>query len=77
MKDRGGSNTGSNPTFMMALPSFMKMEDPFTSLNDTKFERLFLALNDPDDKEAISNLILDFKDNFTPSQANNIKFFNY
>jgi hypothetical protein len=75
MKDRDGR--GSNPTVMLALPSYTKMNDPFNSLNSTKYERLFLKLKDPNDKEAITKLILDFKNNFTPSQSNAVKFYNY
>ena len=73
MKDR--SNTGgssSNPAVMMAMPSYIRMNNPFTSLNQTKYERLFLQLKDPNDKDAIEKLILNFKSHFTPAQSNNV-----
>lgn len=74
MRDRSASHKSA---LMLSIPAMMKLGDPFSSLNETSWERVFIMLNDPSNKDDIQSLIFDFKDSFTTSQLSNIKFFNY
>lgn len=53
MRDR---NAG-NPAFAMNLPSYVRMLDPFISINETKWERVFVKMKNPANKTATDRLI--------------------
>jgi len=54
MKDRTPAGKGgNNPAFLMSLPSYNRVNGPTGSLNDTKFERLFVKFKDPENTAMI------------------------
>lgn len=50
----------------MSLPSYNRMNGPTGSLNDTRWERLFVKFKDPENTEIIDDFIRDCKSTFTP-----------
>lgn len=61
----------------MSLPSYNRMNSPTGSMNDTKWERLFVKFKDPENTAVIKKFIQECKAEFNPIQANGIKIFNY
>lgn len=53
------------------------MHDSFASINDIKWERVFVKLYQVDNLEHINRIIMDAKTMFTPEEANGINIFNY
>jgi ABC-type lipoprotein release transport system permease subunit len=73
MKERSGQfGSGSESTFLMSLPSYNRLYDPRVSLNDTKWERLFIKFKDQNDEEVVKNFIDEVK-----GLPNNVRVFNY
>lgn len=77
MKDRDTSGGSNAPAYLMSLPSYNRMNSPTGSLNDTKWERLFVKFKDPENTAVIKEFIRECKAEFNPIQANGIKIFNY
>ena len=53
------------------------MNSPTGSLNDTRWERLFIKFKDTENKDIVKEFIQECKAQFSPLQANGIKIFNY
>jgi hypothetical protein len=64
MSDRDFRNDGGSnkPTFLMNMPSYMRMAYPFLSLNDTSYERLFVKFKNPSDTVLLKEFIRYTKD---------------
>lgn len=73
MRDR----SAGNPAFVMNLPSYVRMLDPFISINETKWERVFVRMKDPANKTATDKLITYAKSQLTAEEANGIRIFNF
>jgi len=61
MQDR---STGGNPAFLLSIPSMNRMINPFMSINQSRYESLFVKFNNPTDRNAVQNFINDCKSNF-------------
>ena len=59
MRDR--ADNGHNSVALMSLPSYNRMIDPASSINQTKWERVLIKLKDPTNKSHIKKIIRDAK----------------
>jgi hypothetical protein len=59
MSDRDFRNDGgaSNPTFLINMPSYMRMASPFLSLNDISYERIFVKFKNPKDVSLLKEFV--------------------
>mmetsp|Transcript_5162 Transcript_5162/g.7939 ORF Transcript_5162/g.7939 Transcript_5162/m.7939 type:complete len:207 (+) Transcript_5162:2498-3118(+) len=73
MRDRAGGT----PTLAVSLPSYARMTEPNSGLNDTVWERMYIKLKDPSNTDDIKKVLGDIKATFSAQQANNMEIFNY
>jgi len=72
MTDRDGFSS-----FLMSIPAYNRMVDPFMSLNSTRYRELVVKFKDPEDKETVRNFISACKQQMTPTEVNNVGFFDF
>jgi len=65
MTDRDFEGQNNDPAYLVSLPSYTRMSSPTGSVNDTRWERLFIKFKDPNDKEAVKEFVQTAKSRFT------------
>jgi hypothetical protein len=65
MSDRDFEGGNNDPAYLVSLPSYTRMSSPTGSVNDTRWERLFIRFKNPDDKAAVTQFVQTAKSRFT------------
>jgi hypothetical protein len=52
MSDRSGNHIST----LMSIPEYSRLINPYKSINETRYESVYVMLKDPKDKDAIKKL---------------------
>ena len=77
MKSKKGfkwQGSGNDATNLMSIPSYMRMINPYMSLNETKWERLLVKFKDPSDRTVTKEFIKRLK--MLPTKINVYNYYD-
>lgn len=77
MRDRSDLLGGGKQSLIMSVPSFNDMISHHESLDNTYWQKLSVKLKEPSNREHIKKFVNACYKSFRPSQASNIRIYNY
>ena len=77
MRDRRFFGQYDKDSLVVSIPEYHRLISPTESVNGTRYERAYILLKDPSNKEHIKKITQEIRRGFTPRQRTTIKKHDY